>query len=343
MQKTIDEIFFKITEGLKIKHNSPTENRLQKKALHIYNHERFIYLKSKALELSNSIIKLKIADEEQFKRLKHSQNFDQFRDVLIEFFDGFLDIIEFVKIDNMEIQSERLKNKEISLITDKYKREAKSDLQKFNNLKKNNALLLNNNKRLEKEINKYRTPTKRIKNKVDAFIELIKKEPDKIPSSESLADFSKGKEFELGRTRWYELINTYTFITEIITALTIEEDKMWERCGKYKKSVNEMNEKIASEKDIEILLLLNKQRDKLLVNSEKYEKFANVFIAIKKIYEKKQSKLDKRREQFKPKIENVLTKKAIESMINLPLSESDYKKLEFELKNTILDFINNNL
>lgn len=342
MKKTLEQIYFELTDGKKIKVGSALERRFKNRALKIYERNHFEELRSHALKIAESLIILNIADDNQIKKIRYSQSMEQFKMGIIDIIDGIFVLIESLKINEMALDKEKLKEWEIKQVQKKITDKYQLFFQKYKVLKKLNSSLLIDTKKLNKELKTYRTPSKNISKEVDAYIELIKKEPDKEPSPESLAYFSKGKTFQLGRTRWYELVKSHNFIVGIIGALEIEEVKAWKIVENCNKKVKDIVNELKGNPEPKRALELEKSKKYYKNKSDKYQDLADIFKKFKEGFELKKEKSEELQNSRKPSYEKLIKKTAIENIIDRDISDRDFKILEKELKNVILEFFSNN-
>lgn len=253
MPQTFQEIYDSLIEGKKIKPNSKFENSLKIKARKIVEKQEFEELKARIIGMADKLIQLGIMNSAQYRLIKNSQNKAQLDEQILKLTKNFLNLISSVNIEKFTLEETKLWEQEINNLKKKHSSELKeieyASNKNIKKLKEENKMFSNENRKLTKELKKYRTPDKIISDYVEAYIQLIKNEPSKKPTPESLADFSKGKSFELSRSSWAEKIKSSKFIKMAGLKLIEEYEKGQTKIENVNKKIQSLQEQYEMEKN----------------------------------------------------------------------------------------------
>jgi hypothetical protein len=322
-------------------------NALYKNPKKKYNMSQlhFDVIKNKLIQSFETLFKYNIIDDKFANEIKRSKNFNELKkkNLLKNVFPKMLVFIDLLDKNKFKSKVKELKDKELAKLGKKNLDDVKDILkiEEYMNNYKAIKYLINENKTLQKKINKYHTPSKRIEDEIEAYIELIKKDPDKEPSIDSLADFSKGKSFERKRSSWADFIKTNRFINGIVPRIETEKEKLWEKMGKNEKKIKEIEKNINKEISQIEKNNLSKKIDKLKVLNDSLKKVTDAFEICRKKFSTIKREREKKIEKHESTFDSIINKESIRSMVGDELSEQEIKNLLREIKNYVYDYIRN--
>lgn len=266
-----------------IKSNSKKETKIICTAREKYKHQIFLIDKEKLLNISDLLIKTKLADENKLREIKFCDKDYQLDTVFISLRPRLIDFIsnikpEYIGLNHSEQDYRKLKDEnnkstyKIEMLVLEIQKLEKRESKLIKRYESKIDSILQKNISLNKELKVFRTPERIIKDKVDFYVEQVIKN-EKKPTVVSLALASKGTDHELSKSGWSNLIKTRKFMAMVRLKLIEEKEKL----EKKLKSEHSKNDSIKNKAKIESinahLLRINEVEEEI---SEKIRKLINL-------------------------------------------------------------------
>lgn len=285
----------------KIKSNSKKETKIRCTAREKYKHQIFLIEKEKLLNISDLLIKTKLADENILREIKFCDKDYQLDTVFISLRPRLIDFIsnikpEYIGLNHSEQDYRMLKDEsnkstnkieELTLEIQKLEKRESKLIKRYES--KINSLQIVN-KKLNAELKVFRTSDRIIKDKVDFYAEQVIKN-EKKPTVVSLALASKGTDHELSKSGWSNLIKTRKFMVMVTMKFQEENENLINKLA----SEESKQDKKKNKSKIE---LINAQIDRIKeaeeIISQKLKKLLNLKDEINKSKEQKTFKKQKK-------------------------------------------------